>query len=74
MPDLEADCKQHQSKSRFSNSSSLWGNEVKMSRRCFWSSVINNTITKAIDNFERDCNRSKMRTGVMAGWKGNKLT
>lgn len=36
-----------------------------MSRRCLLSSVINNTITGAIDNFERVGNDLRVRAGAM---------
>lgn len=61
----------HQSNSKFCNSSWLRGSGVKMSGRCLWSSVINNTITEAIDYFWRDGHHLGIRTGV-AGWKKNK--
>ncbi len=38
-----------------------------MSRRCLWSSIINNTITEAIDYFWRDGHHSDIRTGKEAG-------
>lgn len=41
-----------------------------MSRRCLQSNVINNTITEAIDNFERVGNHLRMKAGMMASWKG----
>lgn len=44
-----------------------------MRRRCLWTSVINNTITEAIDYFWGDGHYLEVRTGV-AGWKRVKIS